>query len=297
MFPTTATTIVIGAASERGRIWSTIVFAFVWSTLVYDFVACWTWSPDGWAATLGTLDHAGGTPVHIAAGTSAFAYSLVLGKRAPVTHGEQNRPHNLDNLFIGTTLPWFGFNGGSGLTVGIRAALVGVVTNLAAFTGAFTWCMLDYFLLKPKHKITLFGFCMGSMAGLVCITPGSGYINVPASAFFGSISVYFDRKIKTLFKIDDPFDIFAQHRIGGFVGPLDQITIVDGWLYGTWIQVVQQLALASAGFAGNFVVTLIILLVMNEIPSLKLRASTDGETQGIDYDQFNEYTNDYIEYL
>ncbi|CAF4392534.1 unnamed protein product [Rotaria magnacalcarata] len=283
MFPTIATTIVIGAASERGRIWSTIVFAFVWSTLVYDFVACWTWSPDGWAATLGTLDHAGGTPVHIAAGTSAFAYSLVLGKRAPVTHGEQNRPHNLDNLFIGTTLPWFGFNGGSGLTVGIRAALVGVVTNLAAFTGAFTWCMLDYFLLKPKHKITLFGFCMGSMAGLVCITPGSGYINVPASAFFGSISI--------------SFPIFRLRQVATLSPALDQITIVDGWLYGTWIQVVQQLALASAGFAGNFVVTLIILLVMNEIPSLKLRASTDGETQGIDYDQFNEYTNDYIEYL
>ncbi|CAF1935250.1 unnamed protein product [Rotaria magnacalcarata] len=141
---------------------------------------------------------------------------------------------------------------------------------------------------------------MGSMAGLVCIAPSSGYINVPASAFFGSISVYFDRKIKTLFKIDDPFDIFAQHGIGGFVGCL--LTGIFAQIYSpaldqTTIRMVIWYLDTSAGFAGNFVVTLIILLVMNEIPSLKLRASTDGETQGIDYDQFNEYTNDYIEYL
>ncbi|CAF0825311.1 unnamed protein product [Rotaria sordida] len=315
MFAITAAAIAIGATSERGRIWPTIVFVFLWSTFVYNFVAYWTWSINGWANVLGALDHAGGVPVHITAGTSALVYSLVLGKRQPVTRIEQNRPHNINSIFIGTALSWFGwfgFNSGSGLVISSRAALVCVVTNLAACAGGFTWCMLDYFLFKPKYKFTLFGFCMGSMAGLVCITPGSGYVSIPVSLIFGisgSTCVYFGRQIKIFFKIDDSLDIFAQHAIGGFVGCLltgifaqkyipaiDQVNITGGWLDGNWMQIVYQLILASTGFVWSFVITLIILLIMNKIPGLTLRTSIDGEIQGIDYDQFNEYTHDYIEF-
>ncbi|CAF3431141.1 unnamed protein product [Rotaria sp. Silwood1] len=315
MFAITSATIVIGAASERGRIWPTIVFVFLWGTFVYDFVAYWTWGQNGWANVLGALDHAGGVPVHMTAGASALVYNLVLGKRQPITRIEQDRPHNINNIFIGTALSWFGwfgFNGGSGLRISSRAVLVCVVTNLAACTGGFTWCMLDYLFSKPKYKFTLFGFCMGSMAGLVCITPGSGYVSIPVSlifGFIGSICVYFGRKIKTFFKIDDAFDIFAQHAVGGFVGCLltgifaqkyipaiDQVNISGGGLDGNWIQIVYQLTLASVGFVWSFVMTLIILLIMNKIPGLTLRTSTNGEIQGIDYDQFNEYTHDYIEF-
>ncbi|CAF0850645.1 unnamed protein product [Adineta ricciae] len=315
MFAATATTIVTGAVCERGRMWPTIAFVFVWCTLVYNIVAYWTWAPNGWACVLGVLDFAGGTPVHIAAGTSSLVYSLVIGKRQPVTDVEQNRPHNINNIFLGTTLSWFGwfgFNGGSGLKISSRAVLACVVTNLAACVGGFTWCMLDYLLLKPRFKFTLFGFCMGSMAGLVCITPASGFVGAPASlaiGFLGSVCVYFGRKLKVLFKIDDAFDIFAQHGIGGFVGciltgifaqkyipALDQISIAGGWLDGNWIQLAYQLAIASAGFAWSFVITLILLLIMDRIPGLKLRTTEDGEMQGIDYDQFNEYTHDYINF-
>ncbi|CAF2910067.1 unnamed protein product [Rotaria sp. Silwood2] len=315
MFAITATTIVIGATSERGRIWPTIVFVFIWSTFVYNFVTYWTWSANGWANVLGALDYAGGAPVHITAGTSALVYSLVLGKRQPATRIEQNRPHNINNIFIGTVLSWFGwfgFNSGSGLIISSRAVLVCVVTNLAACTGGFTWCMLDYFFSTSKYKFTLFGFCMGSISGLVCITPGSGYVSIPVSLIFGmsgSASVYFGRQIKTLFKIDDAFDIFAQHAIGGFVGcfltgifaqkyipAIDEVNIAGGWLDGNWIQIVYQLTLASAAFVWSFVITLIILLIINKIPGLTLRTSTNGEMQGIDYDQFNEYTHDYIEF-
>lgn len=244
--------------------WPTIIFIFLWSTFVYDFIAHWIWSPNGWAAVLGALDHAGGAPVHIAAGASALAYSLVLGKRQPTTHPEQDRPNNINNIFIGTALSWFGwfgFNGGSGLMIGSRAALVCVVTNLAACFGGFTWCMLDYFIAKPNHKFTLFGFCMGAMAALVCITPGSGFVSVPSSIVFGvigSASVYFGRKIKCFLKIDDACDVFAQHGIGGFVGclltgifaqkyipQLDDLSIAGGWLEGNWIQMVYQLALGG----------------------------------------------------
>lgn len=244
--------------------WPMIVFVFVWCTLVYNFVAHWIWSPDGWAFTLGTLDYAGGVPVHMAAGTSTLAYCLVLGERRPASRIEPSRAHNMNNIFIGTALSWFGwfgFNGGSGLVIGTRAVLACVVTNLAACTGGLTWCMLDYFLSKPKYKFTLFGFCMGAMAGLVCITPASGYVGAPASFVFGiggTACVYFGRRLKFLFRIDDAFDIFAQHGIGGFVGclltgifaeqyipALDQATIPGGWLNGHWIQLAYQLALAG----------------------------------------------------
>ena len=199
----------------------------------------------------------------MAAGTSALVYSFILGQRQPVTHIKQSRPHDINNIFIGTALSWFGwfgFNGASGLMISSRATLAVIVTNLAACMGGFTWCTLDYILLKPKRKFTAFGFCMGSMAGLVCITPGSGFVSIPASLLFGisgSVCVYFGRRIKTLFKIDDAFDIFAQHGIGGFVGclltgvfarkyiaALDLVNISGGWLDGHWMQVVYQLALA-----------------------------------------------------
>ncbi|CAF2766470.1 unnamed protein product [Rotaria sp. Silwood2] len=314
MCATTATTIVIGAVSERGRMWPTIIFTFIWCTLVYNFISYWIWSPNGWAHALGSLDHAGGVPIHISAGTSALVYSLVLGKRQTITNAQQNKPHNVNNLFIGTLLTWFGwfcFNGGSGLVVSIRTVIVCIVTNLAACTGGLTWSILDYFLSSPKHKFSLVGFCMGSMSGLVCITPGSGFVSIPASIMFGiggSICVYFGRKIKNIFQIDDAFDIFAQHGIGGFTGciltgifaeksipELDLVHIQGGWLDGCWMQVIYQLVFASAGFAWSFVITLIILLVMNNIPGLSLRTTVTGEIEGIDYDQFNEYTHDYIE--
>lgn len=323
--------VVTGAVAERGRIRPMMVFIFVWCTLVYNFIAHWIWSPNGWAYTLGTLDFAGGVPVHMAAGTSALVYCFMLGPRQPVTNEEQNRPHNINNIFIGTLLSWFGwfgFNGGSGLIISSRAVLTCVVTNLAACTGGFTWCMLDYFLSKPRFKFTLFGFCMGAMAGLVCITPASGYVGAPASLIFGiggSTCVYFGRQIKVLLKIDDAFDIFAQHGVGGFVGclltgifaqkyipELDQTTIPGGWLDGHWMQFLYQLALAckkkffplfireipmyilAAGFVWSFLITLIILLIMNRIPGLALRTRFEGELDGTDFDEFNEFTHDYI---
>ncbi|CAF5026206.1 unnamed protein product [Rotaria sp. Silwood1] len=191
MFAATATTIVIGVVYERGH-------------------------------------HADGVPIHISAGTSALAYSLVFGKRQTLTNAQQNKPHNINNLFIGTLL--------------------------------------------------------------TCIC------------------VYFGRKVKKLFQIDDAFDIFAQHGIGGFTGciltgifaqksipELDLVSIRGGWLDGYWMQVIYQLAFASAGFVWSFVVTLIILLVMNNIPGLSLRTALKDEIEGINYDQFNEYTHDYIE--
>ncbi|CAF3536429.1 unnamed protein product [Rotaria sp. Silwood1] len=246
-------------------------------------------------AATATTNHADGVPIHISAGTSALAYSLVFGKRQTLTNAQQNKPHNINNLFIGTLLTWFGFKGSSGLVISSRTVIVCIVTNLAACTGDITWSMLDYYLSHPKYKFSLVGFCFGTMAELVCSTPGSGFIYLYLSCL-------------KLFQIDDAFDIFAQHGIGGFTGciltgifaqksipELDLVSIRGGWLDGYWMQVIYQLAFASAGFVWSFVVTLIILLVMNNIPGLSLRTALKDEIEGINYDQFNEYTHDYIE--
>ncbi|CAM4820270.1 unnamed protein product [Rotaria magnacalcarata] len=224
MFIAAATTALTGAVSERARMWPTTIFTFIWCTLVYNFVSHWIWSQNGWARSLGSLDYAGGVPIHIQVATSSLAYSLLLGKRHATTNNTSiHKPHNINNVFMRTILIWFGWFGFS------------------------------------------MEFCMGSTVGLVCIRPGSGYASIPASlvfGIFGSTFVYFGRTITTILHIDDPFDIFAQHVIGGSVGcilrgifaqkyipELDEITFCGGWIDGCWKQATHQLVFASAGFA------------------------------------------------
>jgi Amt family ammonium transporter len=124
---------------------------------------------------MGGLDFAGGTPVHIASGTAALAYSMMLGKRrGHGTHELNYRPHNVTHIVIGTVflwVGWFGFNAGSALSANMRAVMAAVVTNLAACVGGITWCVLDY---RLERKWSTVGFCSGVVAGLVAITPGSG---------------------------------------------------------------------------------------------------------------------------
>ena len=180
MFACVTVALAAGAVAERGRMLPCVVFMFVWATLVYDPIACWTWNPRGWSNKMGGLDFAGGTPVHVASGAAALAYSMVLGKRRG--HGTQElnyRPHNVSHIVIGTVfmwVGWFGFNAGSALSANMRSVMAAVVTNLAAAVGGVTWCLLDY---RLERKWSTVGFCSGVVAGLVAITPGSG-----ASPFF-----------------------------------------------------------------------------------------------------------------
>ena len=175
MFSALTVALATGAAAERGRMLPCVVFMFVWATIIYDPIACWTWNPQGWSNKMGGLDFAGGTPVHIASGCAALAYSMVLGKRrGHGTHELNYRPHNVTHIVIGTVfmwVGWFGFNAGSALGANMRAVLAAAVTNLAACVGGITWCVLDYRLEKKWSTV---GFCSGVIAGLVSITPGSG---------------------------------------------------------------------------------------------------------------------------
>ncbi len=219
---TSSVVIAVGAVAERGRMLPCIIYMFIWSTVVYDPIACWTWNPHGWSAILGTLDFAGGTPVHIASGTAALAYSYMLGKRRG--HGTQElnyRPHNVTHIVIGTVflwVGWFGFNAGSALGANIRAVMAAVVTNLAACVGGMTWCLVDY---RLERKWSTVGFCSGVVAGLVAITPGSGYVPAWSAVVYGVVggaACNYATKLKYFLRCDDALDIFAVHAVGGFVG-------------------------------------------------------------------------------
>lgn len=307
-----------------------IVFMFVWSTIIYDPIACWTWNASGWVFQLGGLDFAGGTPVHISSGAAALAYSLMLGKRrGHGTHELNYRPHNVTHVVIGTVflwVGWFGFNAGSALSANLRAVMAAVVTNLAASVGGVTWCLLDYRLEKKWSTV---GFCSGVIAGLVAITPASGFVPAWSAVVFGIVGAAacnYGTKLKYVMGIDDALDIYAVHGIGGIVGNLltglfaayvstiffylsgelilnsDYIahldgvtTIPGGWLNQHYIQLAYQLADSVSGLAYSFFGSCIILLAINFIPGLSLRSTEEDEIMGIDDAEIGEFAYDYVE--
>ncbi|KAF4336300.1 DNA polymerase IV [Fusarium beomiforme] len=313
MFSALTVSLATGAVAERGRMLPCIIFVFVWATVVYDPIACWTWNPNGWSNKMGGLDFAGGTPVHIASGSAALAYSMMLGKRSGHgTHELNYRPHNTTHIVTGTVflwVGWFGFNAGSALSANLRAVMAAVVTHLAACVGGMTWCLLDY---RLERKFSTVGFCSGVVAGLVCITPGSGYVPPWAAVIFGVLGAAgsnYATKVKFLLGIDDALDIFAVHGIGGLIGNIctaffatPSIAALDGysrikggWVEHHWAQMGYQLADSICGGLYSFVVTCIILFLMNLIPGLRLRVDADAEVQGIDDAEIGEFAYDYVE--
>ncbi|XDG06595.1 hypothetical protein ABKA04_006210 [Annulohypoxylon sp. FPYF3050] len=313
MFSAITVALATGAVAERGRMLPCVIFMFIWSTIIYDPIACWTWNPNGWSNKMGGLDFAGGTPVHIASGTAALAYSMMLGKRrGHGTHELNYRPHNVTHIVIGTVflwVGWFGFNAGSALSANLRAVMAAVVTNLAACVGGITWCVLDY---RLEGKWSTVGFCSGVVAGLVAITPGSGFVPAWAAVIYGVLGAGFANyatKLKFLVRIDDALDIFAVHAVGGFVGNictaffaadyiahLDGFTIIKGgWVNQHWIQLAYQLADSVCGGCYSFFGTCIILFLLNLIPGLQLRATEEAEILGIDDAEIGEFAYDYVE--
>ncbi|KAL8796065.1 MAG: hypothetical protein Q9195_001641 [Heterodermia aff. obscurata] len=315
MFAAITPALAIGAAVDRARMGPCVVFMFIWATIIYNPIACWTWNPAGWVYQMGGLDFAGGTPVHISSGSAALAYSLMLGKRRGYNDvgGLPYRPHNVTHVVIGTVflwVGWFGFNGGSALGANMRAVSACVVTHLAASVGGFTWVFLDYRLDKKWSTV---GFCSGAIAGLVAITPASGFVPAWSAVIFGvvgAIACNFATKLKYYMRIDDSLDIFAEHAVGGIVGNLltglfaadyiahlDGFSAIDGgWLNGHYIQLAYQLADCVSGFSYSFFGTCIILFVMNLIPGLSLRASEESEIIGIDDSELGEFAYDYVEH-
>ncbi|KAF8837806.1 ammonium transporter [Paxillus ammoniavirescens] len=311
MFAAITPMIAIGAVAERSRLGPLLVFVFVWSTLVYDPIACWTWNANGWSFMLGGLDFAGGTPVHISSGSAALAISLYLGKRRGYgTERLAYKPHNTTYVVLGTVFlwfGWFGFNGGSALSANLRATQACIVTNLAASVGGLTWMLWDY---RLERKWSVVGFCSGAIAGLVAITPGSGFVGSPAAVLFGFMAgtvCNFATQLKFLFKYDDTLDIFASHAIGGIVGNIltglfaqasiagnDGTVILGGWLDHHYRQLGIQLADSVSGLTYSFVMTTIILWIMHFTPFLRLRCDEETEIIGVDDVEMGEFAYDYV---
>ncbi|KAI9361343.1 ammonium transporter AmtB-like domain-containing protein [Pilaira anomala] len=316
MFAAITPALAFGSAAERMSLGPAMIFIFVWTTLVYDVITNWLWNSNGWLYKLGCIDYAGGIPVHISSGLAAVAYAMVLGKRRDYNENV-NTPHNVSFVFLGLALMWFGwfaFNAGSALGANARSVNSLVATHLSACTAAVVWVLLDY---RQTRKWSIIGLCTGAVAGLATITPGSGYVSPSSSLAFGaigSIVCYIAIHYKHKMRIDDCLDVFGVHYVGGLVGLIltgifaqkDIIALGypagtsydlmpdGGWLDGNWMLVPYQLAGIAAVSVWSFVVTYIILLVINKIPSLYLRLADEDEIIGTDWAEMGERAYAYL---
>ncbi|KAF3906915.1 hypothetical protein AA313_de0202886 [Arthrobotrys entomopaga] len=313
VFAATTGVLMLGGAVERGRLLPCMVFLFIWTTIVYDPIACWTWNGAGWLFQLGSLDFAGGGPVHMSSGAGALAYAFMVGRRGGDHGGKMPhyKPGNVFFVALGTIFlwfGWFGFNGGSAVNMSIRSVYAAVNTNLAASCGALTFCIIDYF--RKGQKWSIVSLCSGAVAGLVGITPACGYVPIYFAVVIGVVTAAacnFAFDLKHIIKIDDGLDVFALHGVGGFCGnvmtglfaadyvaALDGLTeIPGGWLNHNYIQLGYQLAGCCAILSYSFTVTCAILFVIDKIPGLSLRIPEEAEQKGIDDYDLGEMLIEY----
>src|SRR2546430_5644600 len=186
MFAAITPALISGAFAERKRFRSFVIFTVLWSVLIYSPIAHWVWASDGWLYRLGALDFAGGTVVHASSGVAALVAALLVGRR--VTNGDRMEPHDIPMTVLGAGLlwfGWFGFNAGSALSAGGLAANALVVTNTAAAAATISWVLASYF---HKGKVSVAGAACGAVAGLVAITPASGFVTAGGSLLIGFVA-------------------------------------------------------------------------------------------------------------
>jgi Amt family ammonium transporter len=298
MFAIITPALISGAIAERIKFSAYCVFLIAWATLVYDPLAHWVWGTGGWLGSkLGALDFAGGLVVHISSGVSALACALVLGRRKGY-QVDIMAPHNLTLTILGASLlwfGWFGFNAGSAVKSGELSTSAFVVTHIATAVAAMSWMVTEWI---HRGKPTALGAASGAVAGLVAITPASGFIG-PLPAFllgiFAGAICYGAVSLKPRFGYDDSLDVVGVHGIGGtlgalftgfFASKLINPAGADGLFFGNPSQVgVQALSVVSA-WVYSFVVTLIILKVIDAI--IGLRVSEEDESTGLDLSQHGE---------
>jgi Amt family ammonium transporter len=290
--------LIIGAFAERIKFRSLLIFIVLWSTLIYSPIAHWVWNTGGWLRSLGAVDFAGGTVVHIAAGLSALAAALVIGRRkTPEMNNGGFKPNNIPFVILGAALlwfGWFGFNAGSSLAANSLAVNALVVTNLAAASAAVSWMVVDWVM---KGKPSAVGISVGAVCGLVAITPASGYVNVGASIVIGLGAGVISNLVSNWragrTRIDDSLDVFACHGVSGIWGSLATglfataiINNINGLLYGNpqqlFAQLIAVLVVAAYAFFGSY-----ILLKLTDLVT-PLRVSREEEEKGLDQSQHGE---------
>lgn len=222
MFAIITPALISGAIAERMKFSTYVAFISLWLLVVYCPIAHMVWGVGGYLRNMGALDFAGGTVVHMSSGYSALVLCIMLGKRK-TDPSEDLRPHNLPMTLIGTALlwfGWFGFNAGSATSSGGLAGSAFVVTHCAAAMAALTWVALEWIVLKQP---TALGFATGAVAGLVAITPASGFVGPLSSLAIGvgvSLISFYAIRLKNKLGYDDTLDVFGVHGIGGTWGAI-----------------------------------------------------------------------------
>jgi Amt family ammonium transporter len=304
MFFVITPALIVGAFAERMKFSTMVVFMILWGTLVYCPLCHWVWDNgilaygNKYFPFAGALDFAGGTVVHISSGVSALVCALLIGKR--LGHGsEPMPPHNMTYTAVGATMlwvGWFGFNAGSALTAGGLAASAFAATHFAAAAGGLAWAFMEWI---KRGKPTVLGTCSGVVAGLVCITPASGYVQPIAGLIIGALAgvVCFTActAVKSRFGYDDSLDVFGVHGTGGTLGALltgvfatrevtgaaEPLGLIDGGPLLTH-QILATIATWALAIAGTFLLLKILDAAMG------LRVSRAEEIQGLDLSQHGE---------
>ena len=297
MFAIITPALISGAIVERMKFMSYIVFIFCWSTLAYDLVAHWVWGVGGWLHTMGALDFAGGTVVHVNAGVAALVATLMLGPRKDFPH-RSSPPHNVTLALLGGGMlwfGWFGFNAGSALGASATATVAFVATNTAAASGMLGWMLLDTFL---KGKPTAVGAITGAVAGLVAITPACGFVTPLAAVVIGfgvSGICYWTLNHRIKWHLDDTLDAFSVHGVGGIFGALMTGVFAtrsvnpaggDGLLYGNPGQLLVQCAAVGSTIAFSALVTFVLLKVIGA--TMGIRSTDENQSEGLDLVEHGE---------
>ncbi len=282
--------LIAGSFADRMKFSALLWFMGIWLLAVYAPIAHMVWGPGGWLGTDGVLDFAGGTVVHINAGIAGLMAALVMGKR--VGYGKEPMPpHNLTLTLIGASLlwvGWFGFNAGSAGAANDRAGMAMAVTQIATATAALSWMFAEWI---AKGKPSVLGICSGAVAGLVAITPASGFVGPTGALVIGVAAgvVCFLTAVymKNFFGYDDSLDAFGVHAIGGIIGALltgvfavKAIGGTAGVLEGNGAQLLIQAKGVMVTIIYDAVVTLVILKVIDMV--IGLRVTEEQEREGLD---------------
>jgi Amt family ammonium transporter len=275
--------LICGSFAERMKFSAMLWFMALWSLVVYAPVAHWVWEPTGWLSAKGVLDFAGGTVVHINAGIAGLATALMLGKR--IGYGRESMaPHNVAFTVIGASLlwvGWFGFNAGSEVAADGRAGMAMTVTQIATAAAALAWMFTEWLI---KGKPSVLGIASGAVAGLVAITPASGFVLPNASVLIGVaagvICFFTATSLKKVLGYDDSLDAFGVHCIGGIVGALLTGVLVSKEYSGVDSSLLTQLWGVGSVLLYGFVMSLIILKILDL--TIGLRVTPEEEREGLD---------------
>jgi Amt family ammonium transporter len=278
--------LIAGAFADRMKFSAMCLFMVGWSIFSYSLIAHWVWAPTGWLATAGTLDYAGGTVVHINAGIAGLMCCLVTGKRVGYGHDNMS-PYNLTYAVIGASLlwvGWFGFNAGSATGATGRAGMAMAVTQIATAAAALAWMVAEW---AAKGKPSVLGIISGAVAGLVAITPASGYV-LPGGALVigiaaGVICFAAATYLKHVLGYDDSLDAFGVHGIGGIVGALLTGVFASATIGGTdgsLAQFIIQCKAVAVTLVWSSIVSLALLFILKA--TIGLRVTPEQEMQGLD---------------